>query len=56
MTSQGSIKQIFGPVVDVAFEGDLPGINDAVEPRREGSIAVIGQELGAAATEATWHD
>ena len=49
MTSQGSIKQIFGPVVDVAFEGDLPGINDAVEIPRKGEaplVLEVAQHLG----------
>ena len=29
MSSQGSIKQIFGPVVDVSFDGGLPAIYEA---------------------------
>ena len=49
MSAQGSIKQIFGPVVDVAFEGELPSINDAVRVRREGEddlILEVAQHLG----------
>jgi len=49
MSAQGSIKQIFGPVVDVAFEGELPSINDAVRIRREGEddlILEVAQHLG----------
>ena len=49
MTSHGSIKQIFGPVVDVAFDGDLPGINDAIEIPREGEaplVLEVAQHLG----------
>ncbi len=31
MSNQGKIVQVIGPVVDVAFEGDLPKIYDALE-------------------------
>ena len=41
MSAQGSIKQILGPVVDVAFKGDLPAINDAVEIPREGQDSLV---------------
>lgn len=49
MTAQGSIKQIFGPVVDVAFDGDLPAIYDAVKVPREGEadlVLEVAQHLG----------
>ncbi|MDX1283374.1 MAG: F0F1 ATP synthase subunit beta [Draconibacterium sp.] len=40
----GKIIQVIGPVVDVSFEqegSELPGINDALEVRREGSDSLI---------------
>jgi F-type H+/Na+-transporting ATPase subunit beta len=49
MTVQGSIKQIFGPVVDVAFDGDLPAIYDAINVAREGEdtlVLEVAQHLG----------
>ncbi len=49
MTAQGSIKQIFGPVVDVVFDGDLPAIYDAVKVPREGEadlVLEVAQHLG----------
>ena len=49
MSAQGSIKQIFGPVVDVAFAGDLPSINDAILVPREGEddlVLEVAQHLG----------
>jgi len=49
MSAQGSIKQIFGPVVDVAFAGDLPSINDAILVSREGEddlVLEVAQHLG----------
>jgi len=52
MTSQaqGTIKQIFGPVVDVGFpDGNLPSINHAVHvPRSDGGMLVleVAQHLG----------
>jgi len=49
MSAQGSIKQIFGPVVDVAFEGELPSINDAVRIPRQGEddlVLEVAQHLG----------
>ncbi|HJM40423.1 MAG TPA: F0F1 ATP synthase subunit beta [Planctomycetota bacterium] len=52
MTSQttGTVKQIFGPVVDVAFvETDMPAINDAVSVPREGApdlVLEVAQHLG----------
>jgi F-type H+/Na+-transporting ATPase subunit beta len=49
MTVQGSIKQIFGPVVDVAFDGDLPAIYDAINVPREGEdtlVLEVAQHLG----------
>ena len=52
MTSQGTgtIKQIFGPVVDVAFpNSELPAINDAIRVPREGVsdlVLEVAQHLG----------
>jgi len=50
MTAQGIIKQIFGPVVDVAFpDMELPGINFAVHVPREGAeplVLEVAQHLG----------
>jgi len=49
MSSNGSIKQIFGPVVDVAFDGNLPAINDAITIEREGQdslVLEVSQHLG----------
>ena len=52
MTSQanGTVKQIFGPVVDVAFtDTDMPAINDAVRVPREGVaelVLEVAQHLG----------
>ncbi|MCH2112234.1 MAG: F0F1 ATP synthase subunit beta, partial [Planctomycetes bacterium] len=46
----GTVKQIFGPVVDVAFsDADLPAINDAVRVPRDGSndlVLEVAQHLG----------
>lgn len=48
--SQGKIKQIFGPVVDVAFpDSELPAINYAVEVPRAGKaplVLEVAQHLG----------
>ncbi len=49
MSALGSIQQIFGPVIDIAFDGDLPAINDAVEVPRDGQdslVAEVAQHLG----------
>ena len=52
MTSQtpGTVKQIFGPVVDVAFsDTDMPAINDAVNVPRDGTfdlVLEVAQHLG----------
>ena len=50
MSNQGIIKQIFGPVVDVAFpDAELPAINDAITvPRGDGPDLVleVAQHLG----------
>ena len=50
MTAQGTIQQIFGPVVDVAFpEGALPAINFAVHVPRESEeplVLEVAQHLG----------
>ena len=51
MTQTGTIQQIFGPVVDVAFEGDLPAINEAIVVDREDEDALVlevAQQLGDA--------
>ncbi len=51
MTQTGTIQQIFGPVVDVAFEGDLPAINEAIVVDREDDDALVlevAQQLGDA--------
>ncbi len=48
--AQGTIKQIFGPVVDVAFpDSELPGINYAVHVPRDGAeplVLEVAQHLG----------
>ncbi|RMH05384.1 MAG: F0F1 ATP synthase subunit beta [Planctomycetota bacterium] len=50
MSKQGIIKQIFGPVVDVAFpDAELPAINDAVLVERENGpdlVLEVAQHLG----------
>lgn len=49
MSSQGSIKQIFGPVVDVSFDGGLPAIYEAIKIPREGDADLtleVAQHLG----------
>ena len=49
MSSQGSIKQIFGPVVDVSFDGGLPAIYEAIKIPREGDgdlTLEVAQHLG----------
>jgi F-type H+-transporting ATPase subunit beta len=49
MSRNGSIKQIFGPVVDVAFDVDLPAINDAITVERAGQdslVLEVSQHLG----------
>ncbi len=49
MTVQGSIKQIFGPVVDVSFSSNMPAIYDAVRVPREGEadlVLEVSQHLG----------
>ena len=49
MSSQGSIKQIFGPVVDVSFDGGLPAIYEAIKIPREGEgdlTLEVAQHLG----------
>jgi len=49
MSATGSIQQIFGPVIDISFEGSLPAINDAVQVPREGQatlVAEVAQHLG----------
>lgn len=46
---KGTIKQIIGPVVDVAFEGALPAIYDALEVKRGNERIVLEtqQHLGS---------
>ncbi len=50
MSNQGIIKQIFGPVVDVAFpDAELPAINDAVTVARDNGpelVLEVAQHLG----------
>lgn len=49
MSSQGSIKQIFGPVIDLSFDGDLPAIYEAIKIPREGEDDLtleVAQHLG----------
>ncbi|MCH2102119.1 MAG: F0F1 ATP synthase subunit beta [Planctomycetes bacterium] len=49
MSSQGSIKQIFGPVVDVSFDEGLPAIYEAIKIPREGDVDLtleVAQHLG----------
>ena len=43
MSAQGSIQQIFGPVIDIKFEGGLPAINDAVEVPRDGQATLVAE-------------
>jgi len=47
--SQGKIVQIIGAVVDVRFDGELPGILNALEVKTEGAplILEVQQHLGA---------
>ncbi|MCC7357200.1 F0F1 ATP synthase subunit beta [Candidatus Uhrbacteria bacterium] len=44
----GKITQVIGPVVDVAFEGQLPAIYNALNIKHEGKIVVleVNQHLG----------
>lgn len=44
----GKIVQVMGPVVDVAFEGELPKIKDALEVENNGKKAVmeVAQHIG----------
>ena len=50
MSAQGTIKQVFGPVVDVAFdESAMPAINDAINVPMEGRdelVLEVAQHLG----------
>jgi F-type H+/Na+-transporting ATPase subunit beta len=49
MSSQGSIKQIFGPVIDLSFDDDLPAIYEAIKIPREGEDDLtleVAQHLG----------
>lgn len=45
----GKIVQVMGPVVDVAFEGDLPNIKDALEVTVDGKRLVmeVSQHIGS---------
>ena len=38
--NKGKIIQVMGPVVDVAFEGELPKIKDALHVESEGKTLV----------------
>lgn len=41
MSNQGKITQIIGPVVDVAFEDELPGIYNALEVERDDKSKLV---------------
>ena len=47
-TTEGTIAQVIGAVVDVAFEGDLPPILSALETDNQGNRLVleVAQHLG----------
>ena len=47
--NKGKIIQVMGPVVDVAFEGDLPKIKDALHVESEGKTLVmeVAQQIGS---------
>ena len=47
--NKGKIIQVMGPVVDVAFEGELPKIKDALHVESEGKTLVmeIAQQIGS---------
>lgn len=47
--NKGKIIQVMGPVVDVAFEGDLPKIKDALHVELEGKTLVmeVAQQIGS---------
>ena len=47
--NKGKIIQVMGPVVDVAFEGDLPKIKDALHVEVEGKTLVmeVAQQIGS---------
>lgn len=47
--NKGKIVQVMGPVVDVAFEGDLPNIKDALEVTVDGKRLVmeVSQHIGS---------
>lgn len=47
--NKGKIIQIMGPVVDVAFEGELPKIKDALHVESEGKTLVmeVAQQIGS---------
>ena len=47
--NKGKIIHVIGPVVDVAFEGDLPKIKDALHVESEGKTLVmeVAQQIGS---------
>lgn len=47
--NKGKIIQVMGPVVDVAFEGELPKIKDALHVESEGKTLVmeVAQQIGS---------
>ncbi|MEL6506163.1 MAG: F0F1 ATP synthase subunit beta, partial [Pseudomonadota bacterium] len=48
MSKQGRISQVIGAVVDVTFDGELPGIMNALETENNGNRLVleVAQHLG----------
>ncbi|MEQ8936473.1 MAG: F0F1 ATP synthase subunit beta, partial [Amphiplicatus sp.] len=48
MSKEGRISQVIGAVVDVVFDGDLPGILNALETDNHGNRLVleVAQHLG----------
>ncbi len=54
MSITGKITQILGPVVDVAFEGELPAILSAMETQNDGKTLVleVAQHLGESTVRA----
>lgn len=48
---KGKITQVIGPVVDVAFEGDVPAIYDALTIEREGGQLILETQAHIGANE-----
>ena len=48
MSKQGRVSQVIGAVVDVTFDGELPGILNALETENNGNRLVleVAQHLG----------